>query len=370
MPFVARPRVPVYTPVMNSVTNPMQHQRAFPFGAVAIAILRILIVAIVAVLTPGTPAAQQSDMATVEFEAYDPGKMMDAMKKPGGPPAGDGFWLDARSFAPGEIIIVHQPQNAKLNNPDGWSFDPETLRGEFLGRQFHFFDTPTGKIGLIGIDLDDPLGDHFLTVSAPNPKHNGRMDVIVTWKLEIADKEFPTQELTVESKYVELSPENQKRTKEEGVLIRNAFIKNTRHRYFREGFQSPVPGAQSARFGERRVFNGVPKSPHTGADLRAETGTPVLATAEGVVIETGDFFYLGNVVFLDHGYGLISYYAHLSEILVSEGDIVGGGEIVGKVGATGRVTGPHLHWGVKLRDTRVDPFALVELDFKALLATP
>ncbi|NNE08960.1 MAG: M23 family metallopeptidase [Gemmatimonadetes bacterium] len=266
--------------------------------------------------------------------------------------------FEARQFAPGEVVVV------RWNGPQ----PAGSLEGRFLGREFRFFETNAGAAGMIGIDLDDPLGPATLAIHCENGA--GGKDLVFTKKLAIVDKEFPTQELTVESKYVELSPENQKRTKEEGVLIRKAFVRNTPHRYFREGFQSPVPGAQSGRFGERRVFNGVPKSPHTGADLRAQTGTPVLATAEGVVIETGDFFYLGNVVFLDHGYGLISYYAHLSEILVSEGDIVSGGQILGKVGATGRVTGPHLHWGVKLRDTRVDPFALVELDFDALLAAP
>lgn len=266
--------------------------------------------------------------------------------------------VEARAFAPGEVVVV------RWDGPE----PAAGLEGKLLGRTFRFFETSAGTVGLIGIDLDDAIGPATLAVHRETG--SGAKELVATHRIEVADKEFPTQELTVDSKYVELSPENQKRTKEEGKLIRKAFVRNTPHRYFRAGFQSPVPGAQSARFGERRVFNGVPKSPHTGADLRATTGTPVLAPSEGLVIQTGDFFYLGNVVFLDHGYGLISYYAHLSEILVEEGEIVSRGDVLGKVGATGRVTGPHLHWGVKLRDTRVDPFALVELDFETLLATP
>jgi murein DD-endopeptidase MepM/ murein hydrolase activator NlpD len=109
------------------------------------------------------------------------------------------------------------------------------------------------------------------------------------------------------------------------------------------------------------VFNGQPRSPHSGADLRARTGTPILAANRGRVVLAKDLFYSGNAVFIDHGYGLYTTYLHLSEIGVKVGDIVERGQQLGLAGATGRVTGPHLHWGVRLLDARVDPFSLVRL---------
>ena len=124
----------------------------------------------------------------------------------------------------------------------------------------------------------------------------------------------------------------------------------------------PVEGATDGRnFGHRRVFNGQPRAPHSGADLRARTGTPILAANSGRVVLAKDLFYSGNAVFIDHGLGLFTTYLHLSKIDVAVGDIVEQGQQIGLAGATGRVTGPHLHWGVRLLDARVDPFSLVRL---------
>ncbi len=127
-------------------------------------------------------------------------------------------------------------------------------------------------------------------------------------------------------------------------------------------FVRPVSGVSTGSFGRRRVFNGQPRRPHSGMDIAAPEGTPVRAPSAGTVIERGDFFFSGNLVYLDHGQGLISMFAHLSEIDVEIGQRVAKGDVIGKVGATGRVTGPHLHWSLGLNGSWIDPVLFLPAD--------
>jgi murein DD-endopeptidase MepM/ murein hydrolase activator NlpD len=154
--------------------------------------------------------------------------------------------------------------------------------------------------------------------------------------------------------------EELKRIRAESRKVSRIFAEVSKHRYWNGPFLRPVPGEAISSFGKRSIINGQPRSPHTGTDFRAAEGTPVKAPAAGRVMLVQDLYFAGNTVIVDHGLGLYSYFAHLSSFSVTEGQFIEAGEIVGEVGATGRVTGPHLHWTLRLAEARVDPLSLME----------
>ena len=162
-------------------------------------------------------------------------------------------------------------------------------------------------------------------------------------------------------RYVEPPPEVSDRITREATQQRAIFATASSQRLWRGAWERPVPGQATSAFGSRSVFNGQPRNPHSGADFRAAEGTPIAAPNTGKVVLTGDTYFSGGSVILDHGWGLYSYFAHLSKILVEEGDLVELGEVVGHAGATGRVPGPHLHWTLRLSGARVDPLSVIEI---------
>ena len=203
---------------------------------------------------------------------------------------------------------------------------------------------------IVGIALDAATGQASVAV-------NGERDI----NFEIQAHAYREQRLSVDKSFVTLGEKELERVGRERNII-DAALGNWRDAAFDDvSFESPVDGPRSSSFGLRRFFNGQPRSPHKGMDIAAAKGTAIAAPRDGVVTATGNYFFNGNTVIIDHGQGLVTMYCHLSEISINEGQAVASGEAIGAVGATGRVTGPHLHFGTYLNGTAVDP-ALLLLD--------
>ncbi|MBI3812659.1 MAG: M23 family metallopeptidase [Nitrospirae bacterium] len=236
-----------------------------------------------------------------------------------------------------------------------------TVQGKLHGRTIPFFktDKPEEFGALIGVDLADPPSKEDLLVevsTATGPVKRRHYAVVVL------PVHFATQELTVPKNYVDLDEETAKRAEEEQEKILQSLNKVTDQRFWEGRFIMPVEGKISGSFGRKRIINGEPRSPHSGEDINAPKGTDVHAMNEGVVALVGNFFFSGRSVILDHGLGLYSMYFHLDEVDVAEGDKVPKGAIVGKVGATGRATGPHLHWGARINGARVNPLSMLNIE--------
>ncbi len=206
---------------------------------------------------------------------------------------------------------------------------------------------------LIGIPLSQAVGEANLTYSA-----NGGEQTHV---FGVSGKAYTEQHLQIANQAMVNPPaETLARIREEGARQRRLYasfadVPEALVSGEAAGFKQPLEGIITSLFGHRRFFNGQPRSPHSGLDIAAATGTPVATAGAGLVTLADDLYFNGNTVFVDHGQGLITMYCHLSEITVAVGDSVAQGDIIGLVGATGRVTGAHLHWTVSLNGNRVDP---------------
>ena len=213
------------------------------------------------------------------------------------------------------------------------------------------------KEALLGVDLEKAPGDYELSVSATT--ENGE-HAECTATLTVRAGKFATESLTVQQQFVEPNEQQTQRVAAEQEKLRQIFDHITPEKLWHGPFRLPLTGGvRGTNFGKRRILNGQPRSPHTGADFPAPAGTPIHATQSGRVVLAEELYFAGNTVIIDHGLGIYSLYGHLSATNVATGDAVKAGAVIGKVGATGRVTGPHLHWGVTVNKARVNPTQLI-----------
>jgi len=260
----------------------------------------------------------------------------------------------ARSVAQGEAVLLSVTSDAPLDK----------VTAEVFDKKFPLFpDTnQTSWKGIVAIDLACKPGSYKVMVKGWAGNDNSLAGE-ETYPLKVAGKKFAERRLKVAKKYVSPPQAEMERINREAAATKKLFKLNTQDRFWDGDFIKPVPGGVTSPFGRKNFVNDQPRSPHSGVDLRGAVGTPVKTPASGKVILADDLYFAGNTVMVDHGFGLISYFCHLSKTNVKPGDMVSQGEVIGLVGSTGRVTGPHLHWTVKLLGLRVDPLSVLALKF-------
>jgi murein DD-endopeptidase MepM/ murein hydrolase activator NlpD len=248
--------------------------------------------------------------------------------------------LDPNTAGPGDIMIVtvkgvHTP-----------------VEGQFRDKKIYFNPSKDSFKAVLGIDLFTKPGKYNLNVSV-----NG---TILSRSVKVIKKAYPMQKLTLPKDLVELSPENEARVEREQLKMA-AIWPNETERVWDGDFINPREGEIVTKFGVRRIINKIPKNPHSGVDVKAEAGDEVHAPNNGVAVLIDEQFYSGKSLILDHGQGIYTMFFHLSRILVTPGQQVKKGDVIALVGSTGRSTGAHLHWGVRIQGARVDPQELIHL---------
>lgn len=239
------------------------------------------------------------------------------------------------------------------------SSEHATVEGSVDGRPLTFFPYGGGHAALVGVDLETKPGAHVWRVAVLEP---ARAAASARGQVRIERRDFPVERLTLPPKMVDLDRETEARADAEAARLRTLYRTITPDRLWRGRFTRPVGGTQPGiGFGARRLINGQHRAPHVGVDYRAPRGTPVVAANGGRVALVADHFFPGRLIALDHGLGLYTLYFHLDSVSVAEGDRVERGQVIGAVGASGRATGPHLHFAVQLGSARVDPTTLLAL---------
>jgi hypothetical protein len=249
----------------------------------------------------------------------------------------------------GDAVLLHL-----RGAPDG-----ATVEGTVDGRALVFFPYAGGHAALVGFDLEVKPGTKPWQLAVLEPGHDPRT---AKGTVRLLARPFPVQRLTLPSGMVDLDPETGRRALAESERLQTLYRTITPERLWRGAFTRPVGGTEPGTgFGSRRIINGKPRMPHGGTDYAAPAGTPVVAVNSGRVALVGDFFFPGRLVAIDHGLGLYTLYFHLDSAAVSQGDPVERGQTIGTVGATGRATGPHLHFGAHVAGARIDPATLLAL---------
>lgn len=255
--------------------------------------------------------------------------------------------VSARALHPGELVVLRITTVAPT----------QTVRVRGMGREFAVFsESATSWRALVGIDLDRKPGPYELSVEAGASAKDRAIH-----RLVVTPKKFPTRQLTVDPAFVNPPEDVRSRIQADATRLNLVWASSSPVRLWSGAFVRPVSAPANSAFGSRSVFNGEVRSAHGGADFSSPAGIPVRSPNAGKIAVAGDLYFTGNTVVIDHGHGLFSLFAHLESIDVREGDPVVTGQFVGNVGATGRVTGPHLHWTVRVNDARVDPLSLLAM---------
>ena len=260
----------------------------------------------------------------------------------------------ARALQPGEVAVLTIVSNTALSSMEVKAFD-HIQRAQPLPPTSA---RPNAWIALVGIDLDVRPGTYNVSVSAKGPAGAAT----ARHRLVVKAKRFPTRRLTVDPDFVDPPASQAARIERERAALTAAWEGNAGPASVPDlSFVPPVPEKANSAFGTRSIFNGERRGAHGGADFPSKAGEPIKAPAPGKVVIAEDYYFTGGTVVVDHGMGIVSLFAHMSEIFVKAGTDVSQGEVLGLVGATGRVTGPHLHWTVRVNGARVDPMSLLAL---------
>lgn len=253
----------------------------------------------------------------------------------------------ARAVRPGEVMLLVIRAPVRL----------ATVRASSsIGPVAVHRDDAEGRwLGLLGLDLQAQAGSYEVVIDATT-EDGAALEA--RQRIVVRARRFPTRQLAVDDAFVNPPASARARIDEEARAVGDVLARVSPEAGWAASFGRPVPGELTSGFGRRSVVNGEVRSVHAGVDMRAPTGTPVRAPAAARVALAAEHYFAGRLVILDHGLGVFSFLAHLSGIAVVEGQRVRAGEIVGRAGATGRVTGPHLHWGVRVGGARVDPLSL------------
>jgi murein DD-endopeptidase MepM/ murein hydrolase activator NlpD len=242
----------------------------------------------------------------------------------------------------------------------------ESLNGTWLGHEVAFsFDAASKTwFALAGVSLETDPGTYVLELNGVTRAGNGSgAEILFSRRLTVARAKYPkiAVKLSVEGKFTEPTPEQQKQIAEGQQVKKDYLNRVTPEREWSGPFAAPATAEISDVFGSQRIFNGKTSSPHLGLDFRVPSGTPITALNDGTVLLARPLYFEGNFVVLDHGQGLLTLYLHLSEFRVKEGDRVKRGQVLGLSGGTGRATGPHLHAAVRWQGTYLDPALLIRL---------
>jgi murein DD-endopeptidase MepM/ murein hydrolase activator NlpD len=272
-------------------------------------------------------------------------------------PGGVTLKLNAATVAQGSLLL------AEVIRPKSVQAEKKTteITGEWAGHEVALWkEGASANVlhALLGVDLEKAPGKYEWKASWKNTVGEAMScSSVVT----VITGKFPTEKLTVQKQFVEPDPEQQKRAEEDQKKMKAIYDTETPERLWDGPFRLPLKGVTTGgNFGRRRILNGQTRSPHAGVDFPAATGTPVFASQSGRVVLAEELYYSGNTVVLDHGFGIYTLYAHLSAIESKVGQIVDVNTEIGKVGATGRVTGPHLHWGMTVQHARVNAMQIVQ----------